>query len=334
MAKDIARFQDRYGALHAAMGKVIVGQEEARDLALAGLFAGGHVLIEGVPGLGKTLLCRTLARALDLSFGRIQCTPDLMPSDVIGTDILVESADGRRTFEFRPGPIFAEVLLVDEINRATPKTQSALLEAMEERAVTAGGSHRPLPDGFFVLATENPIELEGTYPLPEAQVDRFLWKILMPSPGEDEIVEILARREDSGSPAAEGVLDRAALAAMRALVRSVVLPEPVARHAARIVRATHPEDPLAPPAVRRFVRYGASPRAAIAMTLGAAVRALADGRPSSAIDDVLHFAVPALRHRIIRTFEAEAERVSPDEIARSAVEAVPRVPAAVAEVLP
>ncbi len=314
LGERIDEFRGRLARLRGEVRKVLVGHESAVEEVLTALFAGGHVLLEGVPGLGKTLLVRTLARCLDLSFARVQCTPDLMPADVLGTTVLDEGPDGRRQFRFEPGPVFTQVLLADEINRATPKTQSALLEAMQEGAVTTGGARRALPSPFVLLATQNPIEMEGTYPLPEAQLDRFLFLTRLRSPAVPEIVEVLRRTTGAEEPVPLAVLDAAAVLEARALVRTVELPPPVAEAAARLVRATHPDDPSAPEAVRRFVRYGASPRAAQALVLAARVAALDDGRAHVAFDDLRRYAAPALRHRLLLNFEGEAEGLDRDAL--------------------
>jgi MoxR-like ATPase len=290
-----------------------VGQERVVEEVLTAFFAGGHVLLEGVPGLGKTLLVRSLAQSLGLRFARIQCTPDLMPADVTGTNVVSEE-NGRREFVFRPGPVFTNLLLADEVNRATPKTQSALLEAMEERAVTAGGRTHPIEGPFHVLATQNPLEMEGTFPLPEAQLDRFLFKVLVEPPGGEDLLRIVDRTTGAGAPAAPRVLDGARAAALQGIVREVVLDGPPRSLVARLVEATSPAGAAAPPSVRRFVRYGASPRGAQALALGAKVRALAAGRVHASAGDVRAVARPALRHRLLLNFEGEAEGVSVERI--------------------
>ncbi|GIW72090.1 MAG: ATPase [Planctomycetota bacterium] len=321
-----ARLRALHGWLLAEIEQVLVGQRQAVELVLAALFAGGHVLLEGAPGLGKTLLVRTLAQALGLEFRRVQCTPDLMPADIIGTTILTEEEGGRRRFVFERGPVFAHVVLADEINRATPRTQSALLEAMQERSVTVGGVTYPLPAPFMVLATQNPIEMEGTYPLPEAQLDRFLLKVEVAPPAEAELVEVL-RRTTGRAPerALPAGADAAELLALAAFARRVPCPEPVLRYAARLVGATHPASPAAPPGVRRFVRYGASPRGAQALVLVAKVRALVRGELHAAFEDIAHAAHAALRHRLLLNFEAEAEGVRPEALIDEILAAVPAV---------
>jgi len=309
-----------YERLNREVHKVIVGHDEIVDQVLVGLFAGGHVLLEGVPGLGKTLLVRTLASCLDLTFSRIQFTPDLMPADIIGTNIIVEDVEGRRHFQFERGPIFAHILLADEVNRATPKTQSALLEGMQEgNSTVAGVSHR-LPHPFFVLATQNPIEMEGTYPLPEAQLDRFLFKLRVRYPALEELNEIIertTRREETG---VERVMDGGEVVHFRELVREVPIASHVRAFASAVVMATHPQWEGAPDVTRRYLRYGASPRAAQALVLGGKVLALRAGRFNVSIEDLKTIALPALRHRIIMNFEGEAEGVDGDRLIAEVLE--------------
>ncbi|OGL08774.1 MAG: AAA family ATPase [Candidatus Rokubacteria bacterium RIFCSPLOWO2_02_FULL_72_37] len=315
-------FVGAFRALQTEVEKVIVGHGEIIAHVLTGMFAGGHVLLEGVPGLGKTLLVKTLAEGLELSFSRIQFTPDLMPSDIVGTNIIVEDADGRKHFQFQHGPIFAHILLADEINRATPKTQSALLEGMQEGAVTVGGASRPLPAPFFVLATQNPIEMEGTYPLPEAQLDRFLFKLRVRYPAIEELNAIIDRTTRSRQVGIERVMSGPTVLGFRELVREVPIASHVRDFASTIVMATHPQWELAPDVTRRYVRYGASPRGAQALVLGAKVRALAEGRYNVSIEDIKALAAPALRHRLILNFEGEAEGVDTDILVGQVVESV------------
>ncbi len=325
------QFRKTFSTLKSEIGKVMVGQHEVIDATLTALFAGGNVLLEGVPGLGKTLLVRTLAETLHLPFSRIQFTPDLMPADVIGTNIVSEDAEtGRRSFVFQKGPIFAQVVLADEINRATPKTQSALLEAMQERSVTVGGQTHKLAAPFIVLATQNPIEQEGTYPLPEAQLDRFLLKINVGYSQLDDLMTILDRTTGEETPRPERVMDADAILAAQELVRGVVIAPHVKQYAARLVLATHPEGEFAAGGpsgpTNRYVRCGASPRAAQALVLAGKVRALTDGRFHVSYQDIQDAALPALRHRILLNFEAEADRVDPDDLVREILKMTPTQP--------
>jgi MoxR-like ATPase len=320
----IQNFRRTWDALRAEIGKVMVGHTDIVDGTLTAVLAGGHVLLEGVPGLGKTLLVRTLGDALELSFSRIQFTPDLMPADILGTNLVIETPEGRREFQFQRGPVFAHLVLADEINRATPKTQSALLEAMQEKQVTAGGEVRKLAEPFFVLATQNPIDQEGTYPLPEAQLDRFFFKLLVGYPSAADLSEVL-RRTTTGAKAQAGkVLDGAALMELQTLVRQVPVASHVQDYAVRLVLATHPKTDTAVPVVNQFLRFGSSPRGAQTLILGAKVRALTQGRFNVSFDDVQAVAAPALRHRLILNFEAEAEGVTTDHIVGEVLRAVPR----------
>jgi MoxR-like ATPase len=315
-------FRDTAAAIEQQVGRVIVGQRELVRHTLVTLLAGGNALLEGVPGLGKTMLVRTLAQAIDCSFSRIQFTPDLMPSDIVGTNLIVEDESGRRQFQFEAGPIFANLVLADEINRATPKTQSAMLEAMQERSVTVAKVTRPLDEPFFVLATQNPLEMEGTYPLPEAQLDRFFFKVDVPFPSVDELVDIADRTTGAVNPQAEAVADGDKIVAMQALARGVPIASHVTEYAARLLRATHPDDPVAPEAIRQYVRYGASPRGMQAMILAGKIMALLDGRYNVAFDDLRQAARPALRHRLILNFDAQAEGITTDEVIGALLEAV------------
>ena len=310
----VREFVAAFERLRSEVEKVIVGHRDIINHVLIGMFAGGHVLLEGVPGLGKTLLIKTLAEGLELSFSRVQFTPDLMPADIIGTNIILEDSEGRKHFQFQPGPIFGHILLADEINRATPKTQSALLEGMQEGFVTVGGASRPLPSPFFVLATQNPIEMEGTYPLPEAQLDRFLFKLRVRYPAVEELNAIIDRTTQVRAVAVERVMTGPAVLAFRDLIREVPIASHVRDFASMIVMATHPEWAGAPEATRRFIRYGASPRGAQALVLGAKVLALSQGRYNVSVDDLRALTAPALRHRVILNFEGEAEAVDVDTL--------------------
>ena len=315
-------FCEDYAKLRDEIAKAIVGHDEIVEGVLICLFAGGHALLEGVPGLGKTLLIRTLSDALHLKFARIQFTPDLMPADITGTTVVVESDEGR-AFEFRQGPLFAQMVLADEINRATPKTQSALLEAMQERSVTVGGETHMLDRPFFVMATQNPIEQEGTYPLPEAQLDRFFFKLHVGYSGRSDLMEIITRTTSGHTPDVQRVLDTEKIKLYQQVVREVNISSDVQDYAVRIVLATHPDEQLATPKVKSFIRFGASPRAAQTLVLGGKVRALLEGRTDVHVDDIKDVTLPALRHRCILNFEAEAEGISCDDILMNLIETLP-----------
>jgi MoxR-like ATPase len=320
----IESFRNAYAALRAEIGKVVVGQEEIVESTVIALFAGGHVLLEGVPGLGKTLLVRTLSEVLDLSFNRIQFTPDLMPADILGTNIVMETQGGRREFQFQRGPIFAHLILADEINRATPKTQSALLEAMQEHQVTAGGEIRKLVEPFFVMATQNPIDQEGTYPLPEAQLDRFFFKVLVGYPTASELTEVLTRTTTGVRAEVAKVLDRESLIELMKVVRDVPVASHVKDYAVRLVLATHPKTETAAPISNQYLRFGSSPRGGQTLLLAGKVRALTQGRFNVSFDDIEAVAAPALRHRLILNFEAEAEGITTDHIVAQVLRDVPR----------
>ncbi len=319
----VANFRTDFQNLRKEIGKVIVGHAEIVDGVLIALFCGGHALLEGVPGLGKTMLIRTLSSALDLAFSRIQFTPDLMPADIIGTNIVMENEKGERSFQFQKGPIFAQMVLADEINRATPKTQSALLEAMQEHSVTVGGKNHRLVEPFFVMATQNPIEMEGTYPLPEAQLDRFLVKLIVHFSGLNELKEILNRTTENVDLRPEKVVDAGRILQWQKLVKDTVAAPPVKDFVARIILASHPKSPFANETVNKYVRFGSSPRGAQSILLTSKVYALLDGRYNTAFEDVKKAAFPALRHRLILNFEAEAEGVNTDTIIESILAAVP-----------
>jgi len=310
----VADLVAKTAALKASMGRVIIGQEEVVELLVTCLLAGGHALVEGVPGLGKTLLVKSLAQATDMQFRRVQFTPDLMPSDIVGTEILEEDQTTRqRSFRFQPGPVFTQVLLADEINRAPPKTQSALLEAMQERSVTFAGQTHKLPRPFFVLATQNPIEQAGTYPLPEAQLDRFLLRIDVGYPTEDEEVMMVAKTTHAGLQDAEPAMDLASLLRLQQLVRDIEIGDHLVRYATRLVRATRPQETTVA-AVKKHVGWGAGPRAGQALVLASKARALMQGRLAVTRDDIQAMLLPVLAHRVLRNFEAEADGVAMADI--------------------
>jgi MoxR-like ATPase len=316
-------FRRRFTDLRSEVGKVIVGNADIVDSVLTCLFSGGNCLLEGVPGLGKTLLVRTLSSCLSLKFTRIQFTPDLMPADVVGTTVLTEEA-GHRALKFQRGPIFSNIVLADEINRATPKTQSALLEAMQEHSVTVGGETRRLEEPFFVLATQNPLEMEGTYPLPEAQLDRFLFKVLLGYSGREDLNEVLRRTTGVAREEPVPVMDGVEVEAWKAFVRQVAVAPHVVDYATRLVLASHPGGTFAPAEVTKYVRFGSSPRGAQALLLGAKVRALVDGRYNVGFRDIAAVAPLALRHRLILGFEAEADGVDSDSLVKHILDASPQ----------
>jgi MoxR-like ATPase len=320
----IEQFREAYARLRAEIAKVIVGHDAIVEGTLIALFAGGHVLLEGVPGLGKTLLVRTLGSALDLPFNRIQFTPDLMPADILGTNLVMETTGGRREFQFQHGPIFANLVLADEINRATPKTQSALLEAMQEHQVTAGGELRRLSEPFFVMATQNPIDQEGTYPLPEAQLDRFFFKVLVGYPSGAELSEVLSRTTSGAHTTLEKVMDRQALLDFMAMVREVPVASHVQDYAVRLILATHPRTETAATIASQYLRFGSSPRGGQTLLLAGKVRALTQGRFNVSFDDIEAVAPSALRHRLILNFEAEAEGITTDHIIGRILQETPR----------
>ena len=319
---------DAVARLKGAIGQIVVGQNDVVDQVMWGLVAGGHVLLEGAPGLGKTLLVRTLSQCLELKFSRIQFTPDLMPSDVVGTNVLVMDPSQRAAgsmFAVQKGPIFGQIVLADEINRATPKTQSALLEAMAEHAVTIAGTRHALEEPFFVLATENPIEMEGTYPLPEAQLDRFLLKVIVPNPTEDELCGVLARTTGRAPAAPPRVMGQREVLELRAMCRDVAVAEPILRYAARLVRASEPQsgEAATPDLVKRGLRYGAGVRGAQSLVLASKAVALCEGRANVSFADIAKVAKPALRHRMIRSFEGEADGIVTDAVIDALLASVP-----------
>jgi len=321
--KQCKEFREMFGSLRTEVAKVIVGHDDIVENVLICIFCGGHVLLEGVPGLGKTLLVRTLSDVFTLDFRRIQFTPDLMPADIIGTNMVMEDADtGRRQFQFQKGPIFGQIILADEINRATPKTQSAMLEAMQEHSVTSGGQVRSLPEPFMVLATQNPIEQEGTYPLPEAQLDRFFFKLLVPYSNRNELKAIVDRTTAGATPHAKAVIDAARIVEAQNLVKHVAIAEHVQDYAIRLVLATHPQGEFAASVTNRFVRFGSSPRGVQSLVLSGKVRAMLDERYHVSFSDIRSSVLPALRHRILLNFEGQAEGVTTDDILTQILEKV------------
>jgi MoxR-like ATPase len=314
VAESIEQFRERFLNITREVGRRIVGHDEVVSFTVTSLLAGGHVLLEGIPGVGKTSLVHTLADVLHLTFSRIQFTPDLMPADIVGTNIIQEHTQGGTFFEFQQGPIFANLVLADEINRATPKTQSALLEAMQDVSVSVGRTTYRLEQPFFVLATQNPLEMEGTYPLPEAQLDRFFFKLKVTYPTEEQMHAILERTTQTEQPTVSRIVDGAALLEMRSVARAVPIAKPVQSYAIRLTLGTHPDSPHASAMAKRYVRYGASPRASQALVLAGKIHALTRGQAFVSPDDIRAVALPALRHRILLNFEGEADEVSTDAI--------------------
>ncbi|MBN1514751.1 MAG: MoxR family ATPase [Phycisphaerae bacterium] len=322
--KAVKEFQNKFQRLRQEIGKAIVGHDEIVEGVLTCLFVGGHALLEGVPGLGKTYLVRCLAQAVKLEFSRIQFTPDLMPADIIGTNIISEDpASGQRDFRFQKGPLFAQIVLADEINRATPKTQSAMLEAMQEHTVTVGGTRYPLTEPFFVMATQNPIEQEGTYPLPEAQLDRFFYKLVVPYSNKEELKTILDRTTSGYKPDIQPVMTGQEILGSQNLVRRIVMAPHVQDYVIRLSMATHPGGPFAVDITNKYVRWGASPRAAQALTLGGKLQAMLDGRYNASFSDVQKVYLPSMRHRVLLNFEGEAEGISTDDVLREILSATP-----------
>ena len=323
MKQQAEEFRSRYQAVRDEVGKVIVGHDEIVHGVLTCLFVGGHCLLEGVPGLGKTMLIRTLAQALDLNFSRIQFTPDLMPADILGTNMVMETEDGKRAFEFQKGPIFTQICLADEINRATPKTQSAMLETMQEGTVTVAGQRFELKKPFFVMATQNPIEQEGTYPLPEAQLDRFFFKLVLRYSTRDELNTIIDRTTRGINIESQKVMDGSEIVKWQKLIRDVILAQHVQDYIVRLVMATHPEGPYAQEATNQYLRWGASPRGAQTLALAAKVRALLEGRFNVSFEDVRRVYLPTMRHRVILNFEAQAEGIDADQVLLDILESLP-----------
>jgi MoxR-like ATPase len=323
MQQQAEEFRSRYTAVREQIGRVIVGHDDIIHGVLTALFIGGHCLLEGVPGLGKTMLVRTLAEALDLKFNRVQFTPDLMPSDILGTNIINENAEGRRVFEFQRGPVFTQILLADEINRATPKTQSAMLETMQEGTVTVAGVRYELEKPFFVLATQNPIEQEGTYPLPEAQLDRFLFKLVVGYSSREELATIVDRTTKGITIKPEKVMDGSEIMKWQKLIREVILAQHVQDYIVRLVLSTHPNGPYALPITNQYLRWGSSPRGAQTLALASKVRALLEGRYNVSFEDVRRSFLPAMRHRVILNFEAQAEGLDTDHVLLEILEKLP-----------
>ncbi len=323
MERRAEEFNARYRDIKEQLGRVIVGHDEIVHGVLTCLFVGGHCLLEGVPGLGKTLLVRSLAEALSLNFSRIQFTPDLMPADILGTNMVMEAPDGKRVFEFQSGPIFTQICLADEINRATPKTQSAMLETMQEGSITVAGHRYQLEKPFFVMATQNPIEQEGTYPLPEAQLDRFFFKLVVGYSTREELSTIIDRTTRGEMITVNKVMDGAEILRWQQLVREVILAPHVQDYLVRLTLSTHPEGPLSLPVTNQYIRWGSSPRGAQTLALASKVRALLEGRYNVSFEDVRRVFLPAMRHRVLLNFEAQAEGIEPDQVLLDLLEGVP-----------
>ncbi len=323
MQQQAEEFRNRYKAVRDEIGKMIVGHDDIVHGVLTSMFVGGHCLLEGVPGLGKTMLVRTLAETLSLDFNRIQFTPDLMPADILGTNMIAENDAGKRVFEFQKGPIFTQICLADEINRATPKTQSALLETMQEGTVTVAGTRYELSKPFFVLATQNPIEQEGTYPLPEAQLDRFMFKLVVGYSTRDELNTIVDRTTRGTKILTNKIMDGEEIRRWQALVREVILAKHVQDYIVRLILATHPQGPLAQDITNQYIRWGSSPRGAQTLALAAKVRALLDGRYNVSFEDIRRVFLPSLRHRVLLNFEAQAEGVEIDQVLLEILQKVP-----------
>ena len=323
MRTEAEQFKKDFEKIRAEVGRVIVGQEDVVEATLTALICGGNVLLEGVPGLGKTELVKTLSRVLDLDFKRIQFTPDLMPADIIGTNMIMTDENGNHAFEFKKGPIFTQLLLADEINRATPKTQSALLETMQEGSVTTGGTTYHMKQPYFVMATQNPLEQEGTYPLPEAQLDRFMLKVNVPFPKHRELNEIVTRTILKQEVEIDKILDSERIVKLRETLQKVVVADSILDYAVRIVLGTHPDTETAPDEIKRFVKWGASPRASQALIMASRVRALAEGRVHVACDDINHFAEEVLQHRIILNYDGHAENIKVTELLKRLVDSTP-----------
>lgn len=323
MQAQAEEFRDRYNAVKEMIGRVIVGHDDIVHGVLTAMLCGGHVLLEGVPGLGKTMLVRTLSEVMDLNFNRIQFTPDLMPADILGTNMIVENEQGKRSFEFQRGPVFTQILLADEINRATPKTQSAMLETMQEGTVTAAGTRFTLDKPFFVLATQNPIEQEGTYPLPEAQLDRFLFKLVVGYSNREDLNEIVDRTTRGVKADLEKVMEGDEILKWQGLVREVILAPHVQDYLVRLTLATHPEGPHSVDATNNYVRWGSSPRGAQTLALASKVRALLEGRYNVSFEDIRRVFLPTMRHRVLLNFEAQAEGIAADQVLLDILEKVP-----------